>query len=245
MTNKMIKFFRKIRQNLLSENKTGKYLKYAIGEIILVVIGILIALQINNWNNDRNDRKLEKHYLAGLINDLKSDSIAVSDLKTMSNEQVRRKEKLYEYFDGYQFSKDSIAYFFAIQWGMPVGFVPNTATIDEMRSAGGVSLIEKQDIRKKIIELYNTYQEFINGDQAYYERNRFELRKLAFKIPNVFDKESLKNAIEPDIVNALKNDELRNSVMANYAFGVNNELKVLQEKNAELLKLLTMYLSDL
>ena len=46
----MIKFFRKIRQNLLMENKTGKYFKYAIGEIVLVVIGILIALQINNWN---------------------------------------------------------------------------------------------------------------------------------------------------------------------------------------------------
>lgn len=46
----MIKFFQKIRQNSLMENKTGKYLKYAIGEIVLVVIGILIALQINNWN---------------------------------------------------------------------------------------------------------------------------------------------------------------------------------------------------
>ena len=49
----MIKFFRKIRQNLLKENKTGKYVKYAIGEIVLVVIGILIALQVNNWNNER------------------------------------------------------------------------------------------------------------------------------------------------------------------------------------------------
>jgi len=47
----MLKFYRKIRQNLLSEGKTGKYLKYAIGEIVLVVIGILIALSINNWNN--------------------------------------------------------------------------------------------------------------------------------------------------------------------------------------------------
>ena len=46
----MIKLFRKIRYNLMSENKTSKYFKYAIGEIILVVIGILIALQINNWN---------------------------------------------------------------------------------------------------------------------------------------------------------------------------------------------------
>jgi len=49
----MIKFFRKIRQNLLEDNKTGKYFKYAIGEIVLVVIGILIALQINNWNENR------------------------------------------------------------------------------------------------------------------------------------------------------------------------------------------------
>ncbi len=49
----MIKFFRKIRQNLLSEGKTGKYFKYAVGEIVLVVIGILIALYINNWNLNR------------------------------------------------------------------------------------------------------------------------------------------------------------------------------------------------
>ncbi|WP_204346699.1 DUF6090 family protein [Psychroserpens algicola] len=55
----MIKFFRKIRQNLLSEGKTGKYFKYAIGEIVLVVIGILIALQINNWNQERI-QKLEE-----------------------------------------------------------------------------------------------------------------------------------------------------------------------------------------
>ena len=55
----MIKFFRKIRQNLLVENKTGKYLKYAIGEIVLVVIGILIALQINNWNENRKDNFVE------------------------------------------------------------------------------------------------------------------------------------------------------------------------------------------
>ena len=58
----MIKFFRKIRQNLLSEGKNGKYLKYAFGEIILVVIGILIALSINNWNeNKKNINQSRKH----------------------------------------------------------------------------------------------------------------------------------------------------------------------------------------
>ncbi len=49
----MIKFFHKIRQNLLNEGKTTNYFKYALGEIVLVVIGILIALQINNWNENR------------------------------------------------------------------------------------------------------------------------------------------------------------------------------------------------
>ena len=69
----MIKFFRKIRQNLLSEGKTGKYLKYAIGEILLVVIGILIALQINNWNESRIDRISEQAILKQLQSEFKSN----------------------------------------------------------------------------------------------------------------------------------------------------------------------------
>ena len=52
----MIKFFRTIRQNLLNEGRTTKYLKYAIGEIVLVLIGILIALTINNWNQERQQK---------------------------------------------------------------------------------------------------------------------------------------------------------------------------------------------
>ena len=62
----MIKFFRKIRKDLLSEGKIGKYFKYAIGEIILVVIGILIALQINNWNNKQQDLEKEQEVLKNL-----------------------------------------------------------------------------------------------------------------------------------------------------------------------------------
>ena len=69
----MIKFFRKIRQNLLMENKTGRYFKYAIGEIILVVIGILIALSINNWNEESKDRDKLLNIYSLIYNDIEDD----------------------------------------------------------------------------------------------------------------------------------------------------------------------------
>ena len=69
----MIQFFRKIRFNLMEKNKTGKYLKYAIGEIVLVVLGILIALQINNWNELNKERASEKIILNEIRDNLKFD----------------------------------------------------------------------------------------------------------------------------------------------------------------------------
>ena len=67
----MIKFFRKIRQGLVSQNKFNKYLIYAIGEIILVVIGILIALQINNWNEERKSANYTKLLFNKTLQELK------------------------------------------------------------------------------------------------------------------------------------------------------------------------------
>lgn len=82
----MIKFFRKIRQNLLSERKTEEYLKYAIGEIVLVVIGILIALSINNWNEERKEGIVTRNIYYNLLSDIKADSISFStNLKELKN----------------------------------------------------------------------------------------------------------------------------------------------------------------
>jgi len=71
----MIKFFRPIRHNLLMENKTSKYLKYAIGEILLVMVGILLALQVNNWNENRKSHLNEVKLVKQLIDDARADSI--------------------------------------------------------------------------------------------------------------------------------------------------------------------------
>ena len=83
----MIKFFRKIRQGLLREGKTAQYAKYALGEIVLVVVGILIALNINNWNEATHDRNREIKYLNSLRADLTHDLI---NLERISNTAHRK-----------------------------------------------------------------------------------------------------------------------------------------------------------
>jgi len=77
----MIKFFRKIRKNLLSEHKFSKYLLYAIGEILLVIIGILIAIQINNKNTEKIERETFKSNLQYVLEDIKKDSVDLLVIK--------------------------------------------------------------------------------------------------------------------------------------------------------------------
>jgi len=84
----MMKFFRKNRQNLLSEGKTGKYLKYAIGEIALVVIGILIALGINDWNDQKKQTKSEFIYYCRILDDFELDKKLIEELLDKTNERI-------------------------------------------------------------------------------------------------------------------------------------------------------------
>ncbi|MFT6996019.1 MAG: sensor domain CHASE-containing protein, partial [Maribacter sp.] len=78
----MINFFRRIRKKMLTENKFAKYLTYAIGEIFLVVIGILIALQINNWNEEKIQKQELNDILQSVANGLESDLRELNLLST-------------------------------------------------------------------------------------------------------------------------------------------------------------------
>ncbi len=75
----MIKFFRQIRKSLVMDNKTTKYFKYAVGEIVLVIIGILIALQINNWNENRKTIQKTNNYLRALVTEIDKNVITLSN----------------------------------------------------------------------------------------------------------------------------------------------------------------------
>lgn len=76
----MINFFRNIRKKMANENRPLKYLRYAVGEIILVVIGILIALQINNWNEHQKSKKDERYVLTEILKNLEEDAVLVDDI---------------------------------------------------------------------------------------------------------------------------------------------------------------------
>ena len=112
----MIKFFRKIRFDLMEKNKTGKYLKYAIGEIVLVVIGILVALSINNWNEDRKSDIVLNNYLGLMGEELQQDKLFYTKL---ISENKRRLDYLMALSSGsfenlnLELALENIAYNFA------------------------------------------------------------------------------------------------------------------------------------
>jgi hypothetical protein len=157
----MIKFFRHIRKQLLSKNKTGTYLKYAIGEIVLVVVGILIALQINNWNEEKKKTQLEKVYLNRLYNELNKDII------TFSSEIQRLEEnnvKIVNFTNALndESYNDSLLVkltneFMIYGTTYPM-FNPSTSTFEDLSSTGNLSVISKTELRDSIVKHYEDYQ---------------------------------------------------------------------------------------
>ena len=95
----MIRFFRTLRQRLLAENRVSRYLLYAVGEIVLVVIGILIALQINNWNEARKTQRKTNAYLVMLSDEIKTNLRLLDRSKTMAEEHRAYNMKTMQVFN--------------------------------------------------------------------------------------------------------------------------------------------------
>ena len=104
----MINFFRKTRKKLADDNKPLKYMRYAIGEIVLVVIGILIALSINNWNERVKNEQKEKDHLVNLLQELKLDELKLNILKRNFETAWLSKGIFVSVFDGNEDKTDSL-----------------------------------------------------------------------------------------------------------------------------------------
>jgi len=148
----MIKFFRKIRYKLMSENKTGKYFTYAIGEIVLVVIGILIALSINNWNENVKSHATEIKILKELKLALKQDLFNIK-INVRSYDEVNRAlDIIKEQLQLDEPTNDSLGYAFSKSL-FNNSVAPTIGPYETLKSKG-LDLISNDSLRQDIINVY-------------------------------------------------------------------------------------------
>ena len=189
----MAKLFNKIRQKLVSEkpsvNRTTNYLKYAIGEVVLVVIGILIAVSINTWNNNRNDRTKEIKYLKAIKQDLLKDIENTTYNIAFRKKKLLGIQKIINQMNGQEI--DNLT-----ELGINIGnslyverFQPNNITFKEMVSSGNVYLISNDSVKTQLLELELLYQKNIFG----IEHETFEYQEYISKpIFNDFNIQTVK-----------------------------------------------------
>ena len=226
----MIKFFRRIRQRLLSENKFSKYLLYATGEIVLVVIGILIALSINNWNINRISDRQMTTYLGSLKNDLKIDTLNFSKAIKIYEYSVDIRNSLMPLSNYENIPADSI-----LQLIVP--YYSNqrlvTNTFNKITNSGITQISKNDSLSQKIYDYYTTNLEkfhrsldwdkektTVDADYWIYGQNLFEIKwtnGIKLQDGDTGRENLIKLISEPKGRNHLNLAHLRKkSVLANY-----------------------------
>jgi len=179
----MIKFFRNIRQKLLSEGKTGKYLKYALGEIVLVVIGILIALQINNWNEGQKANHKQSLVLKELLNSINND---LSEYDRYLDPRLKIKRSGIDSLRTYIFEnkgiKDSLLIKFYKMSKQDVHFRFGNGPFEALKSSG-LDLIQNDSLRTHINNTYTSELPtlVVIGNEYYYE-TKPKIDELYYKL---------------------------------------------------------------
>lgn len=159
----MIKFFRHIRRQLLSDNKTGKYLKYAFGEIVLVVIGILIALQLNGWKEISNKKNKEKEILQDIHAEFiqnKTQLAEVVSFHKISRDNVKNIVQLFP-IDPNTVSMDSLTSYLSNIWWRYT-FNPTQSSINALVGTSSFDIISNKELRNLLIiwtDIVADYQE--------------------------------------------------------------------------------------
>ena len=177
----MIKFFRKIRHDLLSKGKTGKYFKYAIGEIVLVVIGILIALQINNWNQQRVQDKEEQSAILNLKQDFEYNYRALDSVLSETKSNMVSQFILLNHTGNK--SKKITREEFNISLNRLADineFYPRNGYLDDLISSGKLGIIKNQILRNKLSS-WNAVFDYIKSREVELEKGRDRVTDMIVK----------------------------------------------------------------
>jgi len=208
----MIKFFRQIRYKLMNENKTGKYFKYAIGEIILVVIGILIALQINNWNEQNKEDALEQEYYCRLLEDVDQDIEQIDGNIESVQTRLKSSNNAVRLLNKSEVNKVEIGRELAFSINAILSdFSSNTSAFEDLKSGSNLNIIKDKSIIKAINNYLKNTEAYlsiikVNGDISL---DRFFSYKDLFSTGWVhFQKESIRyrDYMEEDVFKMVEVD---------------------------------------
>lgn len=184
----MLRFFRNIRQKLASENKVTAYLRYAIGEILLVVIGILIALQINNWNEHRKNSTIEKEIISNLHDEFLQNKLVLKDVREVLNKSEQSCYRLMNLMNKERnylskYNIDSLLY-----WTFEfTSFSPSNNVFTEVLQSGRLGLIKNKDL---INSLFDFQRMLDNNEKTFFIYQKFIEEQI---MPYLNDNISFKN----------------------------------------------------
>jgi len=220
----MIKFFRKIRYNLMETGKTTKYFKYAIGEIILVVIGILIALSINNWNEERKNRNREQSILKNLQSDFKANIDNVDKTYNRFLEAYEASADLLEIISSNSSINGSeIEHLLDEIINKTMSLDINTGSINEMLNTGSINLIRDNNLKKQLSN-WSFFEADTQDDVVIYRDYLFD-----FFIPSLTNKSLLRNMEVPDFFE--EDLKLKTISKSNFKIDYNTTIRTVEFEN--------------
>jgi len=169
----MINFFRKIRKQLADDNKPLKYMRYAIGEILLVVVGILIALSINNWNEERKDRVKEREVLEDIMNNLNRNNELIRNSLVKINKIDKSSDIVISVIRSKKPYSDTLdSHFFESPRSGGLLFPLSSEGYESLKNAG-FDIIRSDSMKDKILELFEiSYKRIKEKTQWSNERSR-------------------------------------------------------------------------
>lgn len=194
----MIKFFRHIRKDLMEKNKIGMYLKYAIGEIVLVMIGILLALQVNEWNNEQNRKRAEGIIIEQLKSDLKKSKNELEEIMKDLRERARASALVCHAFWKKDTPHDSIYKYLRLPIGTSI-YSPTLGTARSLINSGNISLLKSERLKNAITsyveEVDYKLKDINRYEETYFRNGVMQLKEVA-QFSNLMPKESLLKLIE-------------------------------------------------
>lgn len=178
----MIPFFRKIRYRLAKDKQFLKYSRYAIGEIVLVVIGILIALQINSWNEERKNEIEETIILKSLIEDLKADIKGYNQAIDWLKSRQANVDSVLMFLNGSDvIVNDAKLIHWLITSGYILDYTPVYPTYTEIIGSGKLSLIQSDRIKKDLADYKSNFDSDVRVFSSYdVGVKRIEFKALSF-----------------------------------------------------------------